>query len=71
MHILNTTTRMFARSTEEAFPDNVATLTRIKNAQWFEPHIPTGRLRRELEFWGFVALAFCIGFLACVLWGLS
>ena len=53
---MNDTTRMFPRTLEEAFPDNVEDMRRLEASQWFERH------ERTYEKWANIAYAFAAGF---------
>ena len=53
---MNDTTRMFPRTLEEAFPDNVEDMRRLEASQWFEHH------ERTYEKWANIAYAFAAGF---------
>ena len=53
---MNDTTRMFPRTLEEAFPDNVEDMRRLEASQWFERH------ERSYEKWVNIAYAFAAGF---------
>lgn len=53
---MNETTRMFPRTLEEAFPDNVEDIKRLEASQWFERH------ERTYEKWANIAYAFAAGF---------
>lgn len=65
---MNPTTRKYSRSMEEAFPSSTLALQRRNQAAWFEPHMNDGRIKRELELWGMIALAFAAGFVVHALW---
>ena len=54
---MNDTTRMFPRTLEEAFPDNVEDMKRLEASQWFERH------ERSYEKWANIAYAFVAGFI--------
>lgn len=54
---MNDTTRMFPRTLEEAFPDNVEDMRRLEASQWFE------RYERSYEKWANIAYAFVAGFI--------
>lgn len=54
---MNDTTRMFPRTLEEAFPDNVEDIRRLETSQWFERH------ERSYEKWANIAYAFVAGFI--------
>ncbi len=53
---MNETTRMFPRTLEEAFPDNVEDIRRLEASQWIEYH------ERTYEKWVNIAYAFVAGF---------
>ena len=56
MNKLNTTTRCYPRTLEEAFPDNVESLKRLQQGEWMEHH------QKSYEPLLNVLYAFCAGF---------
>lgn len=58
---MNETTRMFPRTMEEAFPDNVEDIRRLEASQWIEHH------SRAYEKWANIAYAFAAGFIVSML----
>lgn len=54
---MNDTTRMFPRTLEEAFPDNVEDIRRLEESQWIEHY------ERSYEKWANIAYAFVAGFI--------
>lgn len=63
---MNDTTRMFPRTMQEAFPDNVEHNAMLERCIWHEPHHS-----KEItyEFWYYVALSFLAGYLFFKIWG--
>ena len=58
---MNETTRMFPRTLEEAFPDNVEDIRRLEASQWIEHY------SRDYEKWSNIAYAFVAGFILSML----
>lgn len=54
---MNETTRMFPRTLEEAFPDNVEDIRRLEASQWIEHY------NKTYEKWTNIAYAFVAGFI--------
>jgi hypothetical protein len=58
---MNETTRMFPRTMEEAFPQDVESMKRLENSVWFEDHQET------YEKWLNIVYAFFAGFIVSML----
>jgi len=58
---MNETTRMFPRTLEEAFPDNVEDIRRLESSQWIEHH------EKTYEKWVNIAYAFVAGFVVSMI----
>jgi hypothetical protein len=58
---MNETTRMFPRTMEEAFPQNVESMKRLESSVWFEDHQET------YEKWLNIVYAFFAGFIVSML----
>lgn len=58
---LNDTTRMFPRTLDEAFPDNVEDVQRLQQGEWMEHHIT------DYEKYLNILYSFAAGFVVAML----
>ena len=60
---MNETTRKFARTLEEAFPENTEAIQKRNDWIWYEGN---RMFSPDAEFWTYITLAFAAGFLVAL-----
>lgn len=63
--MINTTTRKYPRTMQEAFPNTVDAVEQRQRWEWLEGS--KSDRAAQAEFWVYIALAFAAGFLVAVI----
>lgn len=64
---INTTTRKYPRTLQEAYPNTVDAVESRQRWEWMEAH--RSDIAVQSEYWVHMVLAFAAGFIVHLIWG--